>query len=162
MQEFGLPIWAIILIAIALLMLLTDIGKAYTFSEMRLEITYQGKPAAGAIVKRRIKWQRERLDEFFTDSNGVVVLPQVRERSITQFFPSQFISSQLISVNFRNQNFEVWSYVKIQPDKNSEMGGYPLNLECELTRESKLDEEFDTLMITNCKKIPSHDFSNID
>ncbi|TLM78968.1 DUF4198 domain-containing protein [Microbulbifer harenosus] len=150
MQEFGLPIWAIILIAIALLMLLTDIGKAYTFSEMRLEITYQGKPAAGAVVKRRIKWQRERLDEFFTDSNGVVVLPQVRERSVMQFFPSEFVASQALDVHFLDQEFNIWINSKRRPHKNSELDGKPINLKCELLNEGRLVRDFRAMLLTNC------------
>lgn len=150
MQELGIPLWVLLIIAFALVMLFTDIGKAYTFSEMRLEITYQGVPAAGAVVKRRIRWQRERMDEFTADSYGLVVLPQVRERSIMQFIPTEFMASQVLSVQFSNREFKIWVNSKRQPKNNSELDGATLTLKCELSDDQRLVTDFQNSFLTNC------------
>ncbi|WOX04012.1 DUF6795 domain-containing protein [Microbulbifer pacificus] len=150
MQELGIPFWALLIIAFALVMLFTDIGKAYTFSEMRLEITCQGVPAVGAVVKRRIRWQKELTDEFTADSSGVVVLPQVRERSIMQFTPSEFVASQVLVVQFSNQEFKIWINAKRRPQNNSELDGNPMTMKCELSDEQRLVTDFRNSFLTNC------------
>lgn len=128
-----------------------DAGKACVFSETKLELTYNGKPAIGANIWRRISWQKEVVDQFQADSEGKIELPAVYQRSITQLLPVEFVVSQVFKVNYEGQDFEIWINSKRDPADNSELGGAQLNLTCELTDEAELHEEFDTLLLTSCK-----------
>ena len=150
MQDFGLPLWGWVLVVIALVLLFTDLGKAYTFSEMRLAITYQGTPAKDARVVRIVEWQRERVDEFRTDEHGVVTLPQVRERSIIQYFPAEFVTAQVVDVYFDNREFRIWLNSKRDPAENAELRGQPLDLRCELTDAERLVDADRMMLVTNC------------
>ncbi|HEY8569130.1 DUF6795 domain-containing protein, partial [Microbulbifer sp.] len=131
-------------------MAVLDIGKAYTFSGMNLKITHKGNPAANAKVTRIVEWQKEQVDEFTTDDSGIVTLPEVKERSLSQLLPVQFVAAQVVNVEFEGEEYEIWVNSKMSPEKNSELGGHPLDLECELTREPIAVEDFDTILVTSC------------
>ena len=131
-------------------MAVLDVGKAYTFSEVKLKITHKGNPAANAKIVRTTEWQKEKIDEFIADENGYVELPEIKERSLSQLFPVQFVVAQVVSVEFQGEHYEIWVNSKMSPEKNSELGGNPLDLNCELTREPVPVEEFDTILVTNC------------
>ena len=128
-----------------------DAGKACVFSEVNLSITDKGKPASVAKVWRRKKKKKEVIDEFDTDMEGRLKLPAVYQRSITQLLPIEFVVSQVFKIVFDGQEFEVWINSKRDSAVNSELGGIPLNLTCELTDEAILHEEFDTLLLTSCQ-----------
>ncbi|TLM78969.1 DUF6795 domain-containing protein [Microbulbifer harenosus] len=132
-------------------MAVLDIGKAYTFSGMNLKITHDGNPAANAKVTRIVEWQKEQVDEFTADEHGYVALPEVKERSLSQLLPVQFVVAQVVNVEFEGKEYEIWVNSKMSPDKNSELGGHPLDLKCELTREPVAIEDFDTILVTNCQ-----------
>lgn len=126
-------------------------GKACTFSEMSLALTYQGKPASGARVIRTVEWQKQHVDEFRADDMGKVVLPELNERSLTQLLPVEFVVAQAIHVHYQGQVFEIWINSKRKPEQNSELGGQPVKLRCELTDEPEVNREFDALMLTSCQ-----------
>ena len=71
-------------------MYILDVGKACVFSETKLELTYNGKPAVVANIWRRIFLQKEVIDEFQLDEKGKIELPAVYQRSITQQLPVEF------------------------------------------------------------------------
>lgn len=131
-------------------MTVLDIGKAYTFSGMSLKLTHDGRPASHARVTRIVDWQKEKVDEFTADESGHVSLPEVTERSISQLLPVQFVVAQVVNVEFNGEQYEIWVNSKMSPDKYSELGGKPLDLECELTSEPVPIDEFDTILVTNC------------
>ena len=128
-----------------------DAGKAWTFSEMKLQLTFNGSPAAGAKVVRTVEWHSPRTDEFVADEQGHVTLPEVRERSMTQLLPVEFVVAQDVKVYFNEQEYEIWINGKRNPDENSELGGKPLVLQCEITDELEDRRDFGTLLFTNCK-----------
>ncbi|GAB2515061.1 DUF6795 domain-containing protein [Microbulbifer agarilyticus] len=128
-----------------------DVGKACTFSKMNLEITFNGKPAPDAKIWRRVKWQKERIDEFKTDEYGKITLPEVLQRSVTQFFPAEFVASQAVVVTFEDKEYEIWINSKRNPEANSELDGKDINLKCELTDESRLVTNYRYEFLTNCE-----------
>ncbi|WP_152450770.1 DUF6795 domain-containing protein [Microbulbifer sp. THAF38] len=125
--------------------------KACTFSEMKIKITLDGSPAAGAKITRSIDWKEEKTDIFTSDKEGNVLLPAEFESSITQVLPVEFISSQSINVEYENRSYLIWIYAKRNPAENFEMNGNPINLACELTDEPKTERKFKSALKTSCK-----------
>lgn len=132
-------------------MSILDLGKACTFSEMQLEITHKGEPASGAKVWRRVKWQKERTDEYAADEQGKVVLPEILERSVMQLFPSEFVVSQALVVTYGDEEYKIWINSKRDPEKNSELDGSDIHLKCELTDERRLVTGYRNEFLTNCE-----------
>ena len=128
-----------------------DVGKACVFSEVNLKLSYNGKPAIGAKIWRRISWKKEVITEFQVDDQGEIELPAVYQRSVTKLLPIEFVVSQVFKVSFEGQEFEIWINSKRDPANNSELGGAPLHLNCELTDKAELHEEFGALLLTSCK-----------
>jgi len=127
--------------------------KACTFSEMKIKITLNGKPASGAKIIRTVDWKDEQVDFFTSDEGGNIDLPAKFESSFTQVLPVEFISSQSINVEYENNNYLIWIYAKRNPGENSEMNGNPINLSCELSDEPKTERKFKSAVKTSCKFI---------
>jgi len=125
--------------------------KACTFSEMQIRLTLDGKPASGAKIVRSVNWKKEIIDTFTADEGGVVNLPAMYDSSITQALPVEFVSSQVINVEYENKEYKIWVYAKRDPGENSELGGQPFNMTCELTDEAKIERVFDSILKTSCK-----------
>ncbi|MCW8128693.1 DUF6795 domain-containing protein, partial [Microbulbifer halophilus] len=125
--------------------------KACTFSEMKLRLTLDGKPADGAKVTRTVNWKEEVVDTFKADENGTVQLPAMYESSVTQVLPVEFVSSQVISVQYQEKDYKIWVYAKRDPAENFEMSGSPLELDCELSDDPKTERAFDSIVKTSCQ-----------
>ncbi|WP_444929366.1 DUF6795 domain-containing protein [Microbulbifer sp. SSSA002] len=124
--------------------------KACIFSEIKIKLTLNGEPAAGAEIIRSIEWKQEWVDTFTADKEGFAILPAKFSNSLTQILPIEFVASQAIDVNYENKTYEVWVYAKRNPNKNSETGK-PLNLTCELTDKTRLEEVFGSALLTSCQ-----------
>lgn len=125
--------------------------KACTFSEMKLQLTLDGKPADGAKVIRTVNWKEEIVDTFKADESGTVQLPAMHESSITQVLPVEFVASQVINVQYKDKDYKIWVYAKRNPAENFEMSGEPLEMSCELSDEPKTERAFDSIVKTSCK-----------
>lgn len=124
--------------------------KVCTFSEMTIQIMLDGKPAKSAEVVRVVKWKKESVDTFIADDEGRVALPAILEISPAKFFPVEFVATQLITVKYDGNEYEVWNYAKRKPEKNFELGGEPFFLKCELSKEAELYEDFGSIVVTQC------------
>lgn len=132
-------------------MSLFDIGKAYVFSPVRLTLTLDGKPLKETKVIRRWAWNDDGSEDYaFTNGEGFVAFPEVRQRGITQIFPAEFVTSQQIAIVIDNKEERIWSSAKRSPTKNSELGGMPLELSCELNNEEKMYRDFGPPLLTKC------------
>ncbi|WP_444929369.1 DUF6795 domain-containing protein [Microbulbifer sp. SSSA002] len=127
--------------------------KACTFSEMKIKLTLNGEPASGAEITRSIQWQKEWIDTFTSDEEGIAILPAKFSNSLTQVLPVEFVSAQKITVEYNDQSYKIWVYAKRHPEENSELDGKPFDLTCELSDELKLEEVFDSYLKTSCKFI---------
>ena len=115
-----------------------DAGKVCTFSSVRATVTYEGEPVKGAKVTRLTDWNTPSTDMTTTNENGYFELPSLYERSISRVvLPIQFAVSQVITVEYNGQSNEIWVNTKMKPEENSELGGIPINLKCELSNEMK-------------------------
>ncbi|EPC03977.1 hypothetical protein L861_01355 [Litchfieldella anticariensis FP35 = DSM 16096] len=141
---------ALSLSSVVIAMSFFDVGKAYVFSPTRITITLNKEPLKNAKVIRRWNWNDEGEDHAFTNDDGVIELPEVRRRGITQFIPAEFVATQQIVVVIDGKEERVWLYSKREPGENAELGGKPLVLNCELSNEEKMYRDFGSPLLTKC------------
>ncbi len=120
-------------------------------SPFEATITFQGKPAVGARVKRVIKWQSDigEEDSTETDEQGYFSLPAIKD-SWRQLLPAEFVVYQDIIVEFEDREFKVWVHSKREEHEWAELDGRPINMRCELTDEIRRVEVDRGLLGTNC------------
>ncbi len=129
-----------------------DAGKVCVFSAVQAKLSLNGKPLKNVKVTREWHWKKKRSDETVTDENGYFSLPSVYERSISQYLPAEIAISQKMSVWINGEETEFWINAKDDGKENSEYGGEPIALSCELSREKVLIEKYGSLLLTMCKK----------
>ena len=143
---------------------LSDLGKVCLFSAISGVITQDGKPVANARLVRTAN-RRGKKDETTTDAEGYFSLPAMYERTITKYLPQEFSVGQLITVEYLNKNYELWSGVKGKPEENAESRGKPLVVQCDLNNEKKLKEVNSSPIISKCtweaKPDPPFDMSKV-
>lgn len=114
----------------------TKIVDAVLFSPLEGHVLLNGSPASGAEITRIIKLQGEEYSEekFKADSHGHFKLPLVREElELTPL--NQFLASQRIFVQYKDEEYLIWNFGKMDTDIHSELGGSPIDLTCNLTDE---------------------------
>lgn len=125
--------------------------KACIFSDMHINLTLDGKPASGAKVVRTVNWKNEITDTFTADEAGQVDLPAMYQSSITQALPVEFVSAQVIKVQYEDEEYKIWVYAKRDPAENVEFDGRPIQLTCELSEEPTTSRAFGSVVKTACK-----------
>lgn len=121
-------------------------------SPFEATITFKGKPAAGARVKRVIKWQSDIGEEDYTetDEHGYFSLPAVKD-SWRQLLPAEFVVYQDVIVDFDGKEYKIWIHSKREEHQWAELSGQPVNMRCELTEEIRRVEVDVGLLGTNCR-----------
>ena len=128
-----------------------DAGKTCVFSQVEAKVTKNGEPVKGAKVIRRWEWNKPNQDETTTDENGRFQLPAVFEKSVSRLLPVELVIGQGMAIVVDGEEVGFWSNGKREPEENSEYGGEPMVLVCELTDEEELIEDYGSLMVTQCK-----------
>lgn len=119
-------------------MSISDIGRVCTFSSIKAKVTLNGQPAIGAKVTRLTDWKKPLEDTTVTDQNGYFEFPALYERSIGQkVLPIQFAVSQVVTIDYQGNSYEIWVTTKMSTEENSELDGISLDLTCELSNEMK-------------------------
>tara|TARA_R110002096_G_scaffold428118_1_gene639435 strand:+ start:179 stop:862 length:684 start_codon:yes stop_codon:yes gene_type:complete len=126
------------------------VNKICVFSEVKAQILLQGKPVANAIVSRVLEFQKQKTDQTISDSEGWFYFPAYYERSLLSLIPSELVIAQAMTVDVDNKEYKIWSNTKRSAKENSELGGLPLNLKCELSSPLKVFREFGSILRTNC------------
>lgn len=108
------------------------------FSPLEGVMSYNGKPAAGATIKRHLAWKDKQgeSDEFTVASDGRFSLP-LKTTDYKDNPLSQLVITQTLTVSFDGKNFTVWNLSKMEPDMFTELGGKPVNFTCELSGEER-------------------------
>ncbi len=121
------------------------------FSAINGVITYEGKPAAGAKIIRKVRWKDKEgeSDSTMVGENGEFNLP-VMNRTMRQFLPTQFVAHQSIYVHFNGQEYHIWEMGKPTKVENGELGGIPSNFRCELTDELMAVRIKRGTLVTSC------------
>lgn len=129
-----------------------DIGKVCVFSSVKGRLSLDGEPLKNVRVTREWNWHNKKSDETVTDESGDFSFPSVHERSISQYLPAEIAITQKLSVRVNGEEVEFWINAKDDGKENSEYGGDPIDLTCELSNEKVLIEKYGSLMLTMCKK----------
>ncbi|MCH8499854.1 MAG: DUF4198 domain-containing protein [Marinobacter sp.] len=129
---------------------MADIGKVCVFSEVTGVIRLQGQPVEGATVVRTHDYRKAVSDQATTDADGAFAFPAAFERAWTSILPIELVIAQRLTVSYQGQDYLIWSNTKRSKAENTELGGLPLTLTCELTDELRLHREFGSILRTNC------------
>jgi len=133
-------------------MSIAELGRSSVFSAVEVVLTRDGEPVVGAEVTRVSEWQKQQTEKAVTDSEGKFSFPALFENSLAGILPfTEFIASQQIVVQIGVESFEIWANGKRSPKNNSELGGVPIKLSCELNEDVRLVEGFGSLLVTNCR-----------
>lgn len=126
-------------------------GKTCVFSEVKAQITKDGKPISNAKVIRRWEWNKANSDEAMTDKQGVVTFPAVFESSLSRLLPTELVIGQQLSIDINGEEVVFWTNSKREPEPNAEYGGASFHISCELSDEEVLIEDYGSLMVTMCR-----------
>ncbi len=122
------------------------------FSPMEGKLTFEGKSAAGAKIIRTVSWKDEvgETDIFYANENGEFNLP-IKKETVKIRPMTQFVVHQKIFVYFDEKEYQVWGNGKLDKEKNTEFGGQPKNLCCELTRDPERVDTKEGWVVTSCE-----------
>lgn len=121
-------------------------------SPMEGVITYKNELVVGAKIQRRTKWKDDigEIDTSITNENGVFSFP-IKEDVVKVSKITQFVISQEIFVNYKDNEYVIWSIGKRSKEEYGELGGKPVNFVCELTAEDMPHRLDNALLVTKCK-----------
>ena len=130
--------------------------KYCVFSKFEGNMTYNGNPAAGAVIPTR-KFTLDDMDNFeVTESttvkeDGSFSFPS-RWEKVRKPFIGEFRIIQEIWVEFNGENIPIWSHAKEEPDEYADFAGEYSDLRCELTDElTSFRKDYLYRVYTNCK-----------
>lgn len=115
-----------------------NIGKSCVFSAVSGVVTLDGKPVANAQINRQAKWQKSGSDQTQTDASGNFSFPPMYQSSIMKFMPAEFVTHQTIHIVHDGKEYLAWESTKRAPEENSELGGKPIKMTCELSKEPEV------------------------
>ena len=122
-------------------------------SPMEGVLTFEGKPATSVKIERRLRWydgEESTTDFVITDKNGYFNLPIVKKVLKVSGYV-QFVVSQEIAAIYEDEETIIWVMGKSSKIEYGELGGKPVNLQCELTGEKLITRDYNTPMMTRCK-----------
>lgn len=125
-------------------------SKHLVFSEVNGQLLSHGKPVPNAKIIRKVEWQFLETDETTTDEQGFFHFQEVYQESTANLLPLEFVSAQSLEAQTGEELSKIWSNTKRSKDKNSELGGAPLNLTCELSNPLRLYRQFGSILRTKC------------
>ncbi|MEW5756921.1 MAG: DUF6795 domain-containing protein [Pseudomonadota bacterium] len=126
--------------------------EAVLFSPLEGKITYQGKPAAGAKIMRWVAWKDTdgETDVFYADNQGKFNIP--KKTIIYKENPLVQISiGQELTVEYQGKRTLIWKAGKSSSHLFGELGGQPVGLTCELTKEEMTAHLEHALVETLCE-----------
>ena len=127
-----------------------DTGKVYLFSEVKGIVYLNGEPVPNAKVVRSYEYNSLEHEETVTDASGAFYFPPLHGKSLSSILPIELVVAQSMVVSFNGKDYKIWSNTKRSKAHNSELGGSPLILKCDLVDELKIHREFGSILRTNC------------
>lgn len=122
------------------------------FSSMQGKLTFNGEPASGAKITRKVTWKgkKEETDSTSAGDNGEFTF-EVMNRELKRFFPAEFVAYQKIIVDYQGEQYLIWEMAKRETSEFGELGGKLVNFRCELTNEPDGADVPRGLLLTSCK-----------
>ena len=108
------------------------------FSRVQGKVLDHGVPVPGAELIQKIVWSDEGADNSevrtHTDAHGHFSFePITRPAGLTRLVPHAPMILQTIRISHAGRTFVAWKHGKQTYDENSELGGKPLLLLCDLS-----------------------------
>ncbi len=124
------------------------------FSAMEGTLTFQGKPAAGAKVVRKITVddKEDAPDFVMADENGKFSLATINRKIREPLMVAAFVIDQDIFVHYQGSEYHIWAMSNVgKTSEHEEFGGRkPINVRCEITDEMVRVEIETGLLGTSC------------
>lgn len=115
------------------------------FSEVHGVVLHHGKPVPNAVVTRHFNFgwtDEEKTESMKTNKDGTFYFPAIKRFSLaTSIIPHEPSVSQIIKIHHDEKEYIAWHLNKHNYDENGELGGKPINLICELTKEPTTDSK---------------------
>ncbi|HET6913107.1 MAG TPA: DUF6795 domain-containing protein [Rhodanobacteraceae bacterium] len=114
------------------------------FSEVRGTVLMHGSAVQGAQIRQEVVWS-DNKDEIppqqaVSDVQGAFSFPAIeRNAGVLRLVPHQPVILQKILIQYQGVEYTAWRHTKDSYEENSELGGRPLKLVCDLA--SKPDFE---------------------
>lgn len=114
-------------------------GTNVLFSELEGQILLNGEAVEGAEVTQITLWSHEGAVEPVTtrtDADGRFRFSEISRRAgFSNLLPGQITIVQKINIVHGGKEYRGWLNTKSNYDRNGELNGKPLRLECELSHE---------------------------
>jgi hypothetical protein len=110
--------------------------EAVLFSPLEGQVTFNGKPAAGAKLKLWLAWKDQAggTEVFYADQNGYFSIPkkvvQYRQNPLAQISIGQTVTAE-----YQGRDYLIWKGGKSSTHLYGELGGKPIQVTCELTED---------------------------
>ena len=143
MNKWLCGFWFLMFSSVGVAMSILDVGKACVFSQVEGVITFKGEPVVGARVIRRLEDENDNAEDDFTvtDDRGYFSMPARMKRFANPL--QEVFGWQYMFVEYGGEEIQIWGAVKHQKEQNSELGGVPISLVCELTNDKRIWETRD-------------------
>ncbi|WP_152521651.1 DUF6795 domain-containing protein [Marinimicrobium sp. LS-A18] len=125
--------------------------EAVLFSPLQGQLTYHGEPASNADISVWIAWKDQKGETFHYKSDGDGYFSIPKQSVFIKDSPfSQLSVGQTVTVDFEGHSFLIWKAGKSSPHLFGELGGEPVGLTCELSRDD-MDAHLEyALLETKC------------
>lgn len=124
---------------------MTIFSKKIMFSEVFGQVTLNGAPVKDAIIERYYRWawdDKKESDNTTTNEKGIFNLPaQEKNAFISSLIPHEPSIFQQITIKHQGKEYVAWHYTKHNYDKNGELGGRPIRLKCELSKQPAFTDD---------------------
>lgn len=118
-------------------------------------ITFEGQPAANALIKIQVYWKDDIGEEalFGTNADGTFRIPVKKRRVRIPLF-AELVVTQHMAVTHNEREYTVWSKASIETDEYGGLDRKTWDAQCELTLPRVKQEIFNGLFSTSCKFDP--------
>ena len=114
------------------------LGEYTLFSAVSGRLMNGDEPVAGATISQSAKLgSTEAVTQTaVTDTDGSFTFPAItRKKGFSSLLPQQFSAGQSMTITADGNTYEGWVYTKLSPEENSENGGQPNNMICDISIE---------------------------
>ncbi|MGN6525693.1 MAG: DUF6795 domain-containing protein [Burkholderiaceae bacterium] len=135
----GLWIAAGVVAVLFVVIRVTGFGKVVIWSAMKGRVVMDGRPVAGAVLRRDFNWgwsDESGTDSTTTDAAGGFRFPSIERRMILgSILPHEPVIRQVMTIDYQGKSYDAWAHFKRNYDVDDENDGRPIDVTCRLEAE---------------------------